>query len=69
MPTLTRVTSDDRTNIAVAWKCSECGALFDFGRININPSREQIEGLNEDFIEHCGEAHPGSQPVVGLELP
>ena len=40
--------------------------MFNFGRININPSREQIEALNGRFIEHSREAHPRSNLVVGL---
>jgi hypothetical protein len=69
MPTLLRLLSDDNTNIPFAWKCTECDAVFDFDGIDINPSREQIESLNEDFTKHCAKAHPGSRPVVGLALP
>jgi hypothetical protein len=69
MPTLMQVISDGDTNIAVAWQCTECTRIFDFGRMNINPSREQVEALNERFREHCAESHPDSVPVIGLKLP
>jgi hypothetical protein len=37
--------------------------------MNTDPSREQVEALNDNFGKHCAEAHPGSGPVVGLAVP
>ncbi len=69
MPTLTQVVTDGDTDRPVAWKCTECDAVFDFGRMLTNPSRERLGALNERFFRHCAEAHAGSGPVVGLEVP
>jgi hypothetical protein len=69
MPTLMRVISDGDTNVVVAWRCTECTRIFDFGRMNIHPSPEEVEALNEDFREHCAASHPGSAPVIGLTPP
>jgi hypothetical protein len=69
MPTLTVVVSDDATNTPVVWQCTECSAVFDFGRITIKPSREQMVAMNQEFARHCAQAHPNSRPVVGLPVP
>lgn len=69
MPSLIAGAFSHPGNVPVIWICSECGIIFDFGRIVLNPSVAQIEGLNARFNTHCESEHPTSAPVIGLAFP
>lgn len=67
MPSLKAAIFEADGNIPVGWICTECDAAFDFGRMQTNPSSEQIQALNQTFAAHCREKHPDSKPVIGLK--
>jgi hypothetical protein len=67
MPSLTAVAFE--TRIPFIWKCTECDAIFDLGRVlRASLTQPQAEKLNRQFREHCAQQHPNSA-VIGLPVP